>query len=71
MRKEADCAKQITGEVHVATREPRWGKDRILESLHCPQLDQGTETPQSPMGQQRNTFPTVACATKILSKGSL
>jgi len=65
----ADCAKQITGEVHVATQEPRWNGTAFWNrytALIGPGYRLTTESMVSSV-----TPSTVACATKILSKGSL
>lgn len=65
----ADCAKQITGEVHVAMQEPRWNGTTIWNrytALIGPGYCDTTESMVSSV-----TPSTVACATKILSKGSL
>ena len=60
---------QITGEVHVATQEPRWNGTAFWNrytALIGPGYCLTTESMVNSV-----TPSTVACATKILSKGSL
>jgi hypothetical protein len=65
----ADCAKQITGEVRIATQEPRWNGSAIWNRYTALIGPGYCDTAESMVSSV--TPSTVACATKILSKGSL
>jgi hypothetical protein len=65
----ADCAKPITGEVHVATQEPRWNGTAFWNRYTALIGPGYCDTAESTVSSV--TPSTVACATKILSKGSL
>ena len=60
---------QITGEVYVATQEPRWN-GAAIRNRYTAVIEPGyCNTTESMVSSV--TPSTVACATKILSKGSL
>lgn len=60
---------QITGEVYVATQEPRWNGAAIWNGYTAMIGPGYCDTTESMVSSV--TPSTVACATKILSKGSL